>query len=296
MTAPRKLHDGEPDIDAGLVRELLADQFPEWAGLPVRYVESDGTSNMLFRLGDDLVVRLPRTPGSAADVPREQRWMRRLAPELPVAVPAPLGAGAPGRGYPWPWSVYRWIPGVLPTVGEGVQSELFARDLAGFVRALQRVDTAGAPAADRGKPLAPRDASTRDAIGRLDGVIDTAAALALWETALRAPGWAGPDVWVHADPEPGNVLVDPVSGRLAAVIDFGCMGVGDPAVDLIVAWYVLDDALRDTFRAAVGCDAATWTRGRGWALTIAVHELTYYRGRNAFMADTAARVVGRLLG
>ncbi|MFE6887657.1 aminoglycoside phosphotransferase family protein [Streptomyces sp. NPDC057694] len=296
MTTPRKLHDDEPDIDDALVAGLLADQFPQWAALPLRYLASDGTSNMLFRLGDGLVVRMPRTAGAAADVPGEQRWMRRLGPELPVAVPEPVGAGVPGRGYPWPWSVCRWIDGVLPTIGTGEQPVGLAHDVADFVRALTRVDTTGAPAADRGKPLAPRDASTRAALDQLDGALDTAAALTLWESALRAPRWDGPDVWVHGDLEPGNLLVDADSGRLAAVIDFGCTGVGDPAVDLIVAWYVLDDGLRDTFRAAVGCDEATWTRGRGWALSIAALELSYYRGRNAFMADTAARVLGRLLG
>ncbi|MBO1332173.1 aminoglycoside phosphotransferase family protein [Streptomyces sp. VRA16 Mangrove soil] len=296
MTSPRKLHDDEPDIDQALVEALLADRFPDRAGLPVRHVASDGTSNMLFRLGDDLVVRMPRTPGAAADVAGEQHWMRRLGPELPVPVPTPVGEGAPGHGYPWPWAVYRWIPGTLPAVGAESQPEAFARDVAGFVRALRRVDTTGAPAADRGKPLAPRDASTRNAVARLGDVLDPKAAIALWEAALAAPGWAGPDVWVHGDLEPGNLLVDPDTGRLAAVLDFACMGVGDPAVDLIVAWYVLDDRLRDTFREAVGCDEATWTRGRGWALTIAVHELDYYRDRNAFMYETAARVVGRLLG
>ncbi|MER5946500.1 aminoglycoside phosphotransferase family protein [Streptomyces sp. NPDC001904] len=295
MTTPRKLHDDEPDIDHALIAGLLADQFPHWSGLSLRYLPTDGTSNMLFRLGDGLVVRMPRTPGSAADVPGERRWLRRLGPALPVAVPEPVGVGDPGRGYPWPWSVHRWIDGVLPQVGTGGQPARLAQDLADFVRALWRVDTTGAPAADRGKPLAPRDGSTRAALERLDGVVDTTAALALWESALAAPRWEGPDVWLHGDLEPGNLLVDADSGRLAAVIDFGCTGVGDPAVDLIVAWYILDDGLRDTFRAAVGCDEATWTRGRGWALSIAVLELSYYRGRNAFMFDTAARVVGRLL-
>ncbi|WP_420036948.1 aminoglycoside phosphotransferase family protein [Streptomyces sp. cg28] len=296
MTTPSKLHDDEPDIDHELVAGLIADQFPQWAGLPLRHLATDGTSNTLFRLGDGLVVRLPRTPGSAADIPGEAHWLRRLGPALPVAVPEPAGAGEPGRGYPWPWSVHGWIDGVLPEVGTGGQPAALAQDVADFVRALWRVDTTGAPAADRGKPLAPRDAATRAAIEQLDGVLDPTAALALWESALAAPRWDGPDVWLHGDLEPGNVLVDADSGRLAAVIDFGCTGVGDPAVDLIVAWYVLDDGLCDTFRAAVGCDEATWTRGRGWALSIAVLELSYYRGRNAFMFDTAARVVGRLLG
>ncbi|MZD09040.1 phosphotransferase [Streptomyces sp. SID5785] len=290
------MHDDEPDVDEALVRGLLADQFPRWAALPLRPVGSDGTSNLLYRLGDELVVRLPRTRGAAADVPGEQRWLTRLAPALPVAVPEPLGAGTPGRGYPWPWSVYRWLPGTVPTGERPRDPARLGRDIADFVRALQRADTTGAPAADRGAPLAPRDADTRATLARLDGLLDAGAATALWQDALDAPAWRRPGVWLHADLEPGNVLVDPETGGLTAVIDFGCTGVGDPAVDLIAAWYVLDDEGAAAFRASVGHDAATWRRGRGWALTIAAHELAYYRGRNAFMADTAARVLGRLLG
>ncbi|QNS03023.1 aminoglycoside phosphotransferase family protein [Streptomyces xanthii] len=296
MSAPRTLHDDEPAMDETLVRGLLTDQFPRWAALPLRPVASDGTQNLLFRLGDDLVVRMPRTPGAAADVPGEQDTVRRLAPRLPVAVPEPLGTGAPGRGYPWPWAVYRWLPGTIPAGDRLKDPARLAVDVAEFVRALQKADPAGAPAAYRGGSLAPRDAGTRETIGRLEGIVDTGAATALWQDALDAPAWTGPDVWLHADLEPGNVLVDPETGRLTAVIDFGCAGLGDPAVDLIAAWYVLDEEGAAVFRTAVGHDEAAWRRGRGWALTIAVHELAYYRGRNAFMADTAARVLGRLLG
>ncbi|MER5437449.1 phosphotransferase, partial [Streptomyces sp. NPDC002790] len=165
-------------------------------------------------------------------------------------------------------------------------------DLAGFVTAIRSIDTSGAPEAYRGRPLAERAVGTREVIRRLAGTIDSAAALTAWDEAVRTPG-AGRDVWLHGDLQPGNLLVS--GGRLGAVIDFGCMGTGDPAVDLITAWYVLGGPERGTFRNAVAVDEDAWVRGRGWALTIAVHELAYYRDSNPFMVRTASRVVGQIL-
>ncbi|MFJ8826915.1 aminoglycoside phosphotransferase family protein [Streptomyces sp. NPDC102467] len=289
----RKLHSDEADIDEALVRALVDEQFPPWAVLPLRHVDSHGTSNVLFRLGDDHVIRLPRRPGSAPDLESEGRWMPFLAARLPVAVPEPVAAGKPGHGYPYPWAVHRWLPGAIPTVRSLAKPEALAEDLAAFVAALRLIDTAGAPEAYRGRPLAERDGDTREVLGRLAGVIDFDAALALWDTAVRAPRGPLPDVWLHADLQPGNLLVD--DGRLSAVIDFECMGTGDPAVDLIVAWYVLDARARRVFRESLGGDADTWARGRGWALTIAAHELAYYRESNPFMARTAERVIGEVL-
>ncbi|MCX3062021.1 aminoglycoside phosphotransferase family protein [Streptomyces beihaiensis] len=291
--AIRKLHDDEPDIDEKLVRALVDDQFPQWSGLPLTLVDSNGTSNVLFRLGDERVVRLPRVRGSVPDLERERRWMPFLAPRVPVPVPEPVAVGAPGRGFPWPWAVHRWLDGVNPTVGRLERPTALAQDLAAFVTALQRVDTAGAPESYRGRPLVERDADTREVIGSLAGTIDTQTALAVWDAAVAAPRGDRPDVWLHADLQPGNMLV--ADGRLSAVIDFGCMGLGDPAVDLIVAWYVLDAPERAVYRAGLDLDDAAWARGRGWALTIAVNELAYYRQSNRFMADTAARVIEEVL-
>ncbi|MFI0235849.1 aminoglycoside phosphotransferase family protein [Streptomyces sp. NPDC016845] len=289
-----KLHPDEADIDEALVRGLVDEQFPRWAGLPLRHVASHGTSNVLYRLGDEYVVRLPRVSGSVSDLAGQRRWLPFLAARLPVAVPEPVAEGRPGRGFPYPWAVHRWLPGAIPEVGSLAKPEALAEDLAAFVSALRRVDTAGAPAAYRGRrPLAERDGDTRDVLRRLAGAIDSAAALAVWDAAVRTPRGTRPDVWLHADLQPGNLLVD--DGRLTAVIDFECMGSGDPAVDLIVAWYVLDGAARRVFREAAGLDADTWARGRGWALSIAAHELAYYRGSNPFMARTAERVIGETL-
>ncbi|MFF4247540.1 aminoglycoside phosphotransferase family protein [Streptomyces sp. NPDC001822] len=297
------MHANETKTDTALVRRLLAAQFPAWADLDVVPVTSHGTVNAIYRLGPDMAVRLPRVEGGSRDAATEHRWLPRLAPHLPHAVPAPLGLGVPGQGYPWSWSVCRWLDGTNPAAGSG-GTEL-AWDLAEFVRALRAVDPGGAPPAYRAESLAARDAATRDALRTLHGVIDTAAAAGIWARALRAPGPRGPAVWVHGDLQPGNVLVD--GGRLGAVIDFGCMGLADPAVDLIAAWYLLPPGPRRTFRAATATatqaggaagaavDAAAWARGRGWALSIALMELSYYRTSNPVMAGTARHVIGEIL-
>ncbi|MBT2448848.1 aminoglycoside phosphotransferase family protein [Streptomyces sp. ISL-43] len=289
------MHADEPDIDTSLVRRLIAGQFPRWADLPVERVDSVGTSNSMYRLGEDMVVRLPRTEGAASDIGTEHIWLPRLAPVLPAAVPVPVGMGRPAEGYPWSWSVYGWLPGANPAAGRIAEPELLARDLAEFITALHRVDPLDAPPAYRGETLAARDEATRAVIAELGASadIDAGAATAVWEEALRAPTPSGPPVWIHADLQPGNMLL--ADDRLAAVIDFGCAGLGDPAVDLIAAWYVLPAAARPAFRAALGVDDATWTRGRGWALSIALPELGYYRETNPVMAGNARHVIRELL-
>ncbi|MGK4578697.1 aminoglycoside phosphotransferase family protein [Kitasatospora sp. HPMI-4] len=288
-----RMHADEADIDVPLVRRLIGAQFPQWAGLPVEAVESAGTSNAMYRLGEDMVVRLPRIAGAADDVEKEHRWLPRLAPPLPVAVPTPLGKGMPAEGYPWRWSVYRWLDGTNPVVGRIAEPGLLAGDLAEFVATLHRIDPAGGPASYRSEPLAARDTATRAAIADLRGTVDTDAVSAAWEAALPAPGWPGPAVWIHADLQPGNLLV--AQGRLSAVIDFGCLGLGDPAVDLITAWYVLPADARGAFRAGVEADDAAWARGRGWALSIALLELRYYRDTNPVMAAIARHVIREVL-
>ncbi|MET7642089.1 aminoglycoside phosphotransferase family protein [Streptomyces sp. NPDC005426] len=287
------MHADEPEIDDALVRRLIAAQFPHWSGLPAERVGVTGTSNAMFRLGENLVVRLPRTAGSAGDTAKEHRWLPRLAPVLPVAIPVPLGAGVPGEGYPWPWSVYGWLDGTCPTVGDTAEAAPLARDLAGFVTALHHVDPADGPPSYRSESLAARDTAVREALADLRTETDTVTAAEVWETALRAPAPAGPPGWIHADLQPGNMLT--ADGRLTAVIDFGCLGLGDPAVDLISAWYVLPAGARGTFRDAARADDAAWARGTGWALSIALMELQYYRGTNTFMADTARHVIAEIL-
>ncbi len=255
-------------ITPDLVFRLVAAQFPRWAGLPVRPVEADGWDNATFRLGDEMSVRLPSGSGYAAQVDKEHRWLPVLAPRLPLPIPEPLAKGVPGFGYPWPWSVYRWLPGEhAETAGITDRSE-FAADLAGFLATLYRIDPSGGPRPGehnffRGGSLAVYDSETHEAMAALDGEIDAARAGEVWQAALGAT-WHGPPVWVHGDVSPTNLLVD--SGRLSAVIDFGSSAVGDPACDTGIAWTFLSGESRRTFRALLPVDDATWVRGRGWVL------------------------------
>ncbi|MEU7161604.1 aminoglycoside phosphotransferase family protein [Streptomyces chrestomyceticus] len=294
----QQTHHPQQPVDEDLVRRLIAGQFPRWAGMAVRRFPSGGTVNAVHRLGDTMVVRLPLIAGGAGDVLMEREWLPRLAPRLPVAVPEVLGAGEPAGEYPWPWSVYRYLPGANPEAGALSDPALLAADLAGFVAAMRSVTVPGAPTAHRGGPAAALDAGTRAAIEELRGIpeedVDCDAVTAVWEDALRAPEWDGPPVWLHADLMPGNLLVD--GGRLTGVIDFGCAGTGDPSCDLFPAWNVLPSDARKVFREALGVDEATWRRGRGRTLSQALIALPYYRHTNPAMACNARHVIRAVLG
>jgi aminoglycoside phosphotransferase (APT) family kinase protein len=280
-------------ISAELVSSLVARQFPEWSTRVVRAVTPGGWDNRTFRLGEDMLVRLPSHARYVAQVEKEQRFLPLLARSLPLPIPSPVAMGTPDLGYPWPWSVYRWIEGE-PATRENIANVAgFARDLANFLLALQRVDTAGGPPPGehnffRGGSVATYDHEVREALRALGDRIDTAAASAVWHAALASPGSA-PSVWVHGDIAAGNLLVQ--SGRLAAVIDFGSCAVGDPACDLTIAWTLLSGTGRDAFRRVMGMDDATWARARGWALWKA---LIVAHGDSAAAPD-AWRVLGELL-
>lgn len=293
-----KMHADEVETDVSLVGRLLAAQFPQWADLPIEPVPSAGTDNALYRLGDDMAVRLPRIHWAVGQVEKECQWLPKLAPHLPLAIPVPLAKGTPAEGYPWDWSVYRWLEGENATLDRIADPTQAATDLARFVAALQRIDPTGGPPSGphnffRGVPLAMRDAPTRDALASLRGTMDTDAATAAWEAALRAPVWHGPPVWVHGDLQSGNLLA--VQGRLSAVIDFGGLGVGDPACDLIVAWNLFSAETRAVFRATLSVDEATWARGRGWALSVGLIALPYYRDTNPVLADIARHAIEEVL-
>jgi aminoglycoside phosphotransferase (APT) family kinase protein len=260
--------DGRAGIDAALVKRLIAAQFPQWSDLPVTPVAVDGWDNRTYRLGDDMTARLPTAAGYVSAVAKENEWLPRLAPALPVAVPPILAMGAPGEGYPFPWSVRGWLPGEPVDPDRIDDLSGFAVSVAGFIRALQRCDTAGGPPAGehswyRGTSPAYYDDETRRCLVALEGRVDTAVATTVWDAALAAE-WRGEPVWFHGDIASGNLLV--VDGKLAAVIDFGTSGVGDPACDLVIAWTMFSGDSRRAFREAVGHDDGAWARARGWAI------------------------------
>lgn len=284
-------------IDAALVRRLVASQFPRWAHLPVRPVDIDGWDNRTFRLGDELSVRLPSAERYVSQVEKEHRWLPQLAPHLPLPIPTPIAKGAPGEGYPWPWSVYRWLDGEPAATAAIHDLRQLAIDLAGFLLALYRIDATGGPAAGphnfwRGGPLEVYDAETRASIVTLRDEIDVEQATAAWETALAAT-WTGTPVWVHGDVAVGNLLVR--DGRLAAVIDFGSSGVGDPACDTVMAWTLFTGESREAFRATLGFDEETWARGRGWTLWKALITVAGNRDTDRAKADDARRVIAEVL-
>lgn len=256
------------EINEALVRNLIADQFSAWAELPVRSMPQQGWDNRSFRVGGNLVARLPSASAYEAQVHREQRWLPFLGPHLPFEIPAPLALGRPGRGYPWAWSIRSWIHGDTAASSPPSDVERFTEDLARFLNALHKVPAQGGPEPGednfhRGGSLKVYDTQFRDAIARLGAQVDTTAALTAWDVAL-ASSRSQPPVWVHGDIALGNLLVR--EGRLAAVIDFGQVCVGDPACDTAIAWTYLHAKHRKGFRAQLELDAATWLRGRAWAL------------------------------
>lgn len=288
-----KMHADEVHIDAALVKRLVVEQFSQWADLPVSAVRSTATVNAIYRLGDDLYARLPRVRAWARDLDKEWRWLPRLGPHLSLRVPEPVGKGRPGGSYPFCWAVYKWIAG-QPYSDELVDDERqAARDLARFVAELRRIDpVAGAPRGGR-QPLRELDAMTRAAIESSRDVIDGDAATAAWERVLEEPAWGGTPVWVHADLLRPNVLVH--GGRLCAIIDFGSVGVGDPAADVIAAWSVFNRAGRETFRNALDVEKGTWNRARGVALHQAAMIIPYYGETNPEFVALAKRTVGEIL-
>jgi aminoglycoside phosphotransferase (APT) family kinase protein len=285
------------EINAVLVGQLIASQCPQWVHLPIKPVALSGWDNRTFHLGPSMSVRLPSAEGYAAQVEKEHRYLPRLAPHLPLPIPVPLAKGAPGHGYPWLWSVYRWLEGENASLERIADLPEFAISLAEFLLALQRIDSSDGPPAGehnffRGGPLSTYDAETRVTIETLRSEIYAHAATRVWNTALETT-WQGAPVWVHGDVASGNLLVN--NGHLSAVIDFGCCGVGDPACDFVMVWTFFSGESREAFRAALGLDQATWARARGWALWKALITLAEHNDSNPIKAAEAQRVITEVL-
>jgi len=283
------MHDDEVLVSEELVRALLRSQFPEWSELPVVPFAHGGADHFIFRVGDELQVRLPKHEPSTGQAEKEQRILPRLAPHLPVAVPEPIARGEPGEDYPFTWGVYRWLPGEPARKA----SVALARDVASFLHALQQVPVEGeGPVNSRGAPLARRDRAFRESLARLGDEVDCAAVASAWDAALAAPEWDGAPVLIHGDMLPANLLVR--GGRLSAVLDWGIFGAGDPACDYLIAWSLLAP-VRDAFRSAAGIDEATWARARGWALSHGVTALGYYLHTNPPMVQHARSAIAGVL-
>lgn len=271
----------EVEVSEDLVRRLVADQHPDLAGLPVRML-ANGWDNVQLRLGEALVVRLPRREMAAVLVEHEQRWLPELRPRLPLPVPAPVRVGRPALGYPWSWSIVPYLPGQVAFLSPPTDLHDAAVRLGGFLGALHTAAPSEAPANPvRGVPLADRAASTTQNLQVLGDLVDQGRVRRAWASAIAVPRWHGPPAWVHGDLHPANLLVH--DGVLSGVLDFGDVTAGDPATDLAVAWMLLPPAHHEAFRSAygdaggAGVDGDTWARARGWALTLSV----------AFLANSA---------
>lgn len=288
-------------VDVSLVERLVARQFPQWADLPVRPVAKSGWDNQTFHLGDAMSVRLPTAREYALAVDKEHRWLPVFAPRVPLRVPTPLAMGKPDEEFAFPWSVYAWIDGRTSSVDTIDDLDAFAQSLAAFLAALRRVDPAEGPGPGvhnwfRGGPLRVYDGMTLRALDKLGDRLPRDLVTKMWQSILRVP-WDGRPVWFHGDIAQGNLLVR--QGALAAVIDFGTCGVGDPACDLAIAWTLLTGSSREVFRAGLDVDDETWARGKGWALWKA---LVVYAGtvdeeddEDRALAVESRRVIDELL-
>ena len=279
--AREQRHEGEIPVDEARVRGLLRAQFPHWADLPLHEHAEQGTDHTLFRLGDEMVVRMPIRPFDGAELDeqqcgREAKWLPVLAPQVPLALPEPRGLGVPADSYPWHWSIVSWIPGERAT-RDNIDLARAAIDLAAFVRALHAVDATGGPPAGRttfgrGLPLRLGTKLIRKAIDDVADRYDVAPIRAAFEAAIEVDDWDRPPVWFHGDLD-GNLIAR--DGVLAGVID-SAYGVGDPACDLMAGWTLFSGRSRAAFFEAVDLDEATVIRSRGWALAPACYGLTYY--------------------
>ena len=289
--------DTPPMIDVKLVERLIASQFPQWNNLPIWPVALSGWDNRTFHLGKEMIIRLPSGAEYALQVEKEQYWLPKLHPLLPLPIPMPLAMGKPEDGYPFKWSIYNFLEGE-PAVSAHIDNLCeFAVTLAKFLTALQQINSEGGPLPGphsfyRGGSLATYDAETRKAISHLKGKIDTAAATALWERAL-ATSSQNPPVWVHGDISPGNLLVK--NGKLTAVIDFGQLTIGDPACDLTIAWTFFKQESRKVFRDNLALDDDTWSRALGWALWKALIVAAGFTNPNNIEATQCLHIIDEVL-
>ncbi|MDA3625414.1 aminoglycoside phosphotransferase family protein [Saccharopolyspora oryzae] len=292
------MHADQLTVSPEMVRELVDEQFPEWCGLPIRELASEGTVNAIFRIGEDFAARFPLEPGDVESVRRKREEEASAARELfgrtRFRTPEPVAFGEPGAGYPLPWSVQSWLPGVVATEEDPRESVAFARDLGEFIRGVRSIDTRGRTFSGdgRGGDLRSHDAWLETCFGNSVGLLDVARLRQVWE-ALRELPRDSPDVMTHGDLIPGNVLVS--RGRLAGIIDVGGLGPADPALDLVAAWHLLDGEPRQALRDELGCGHLEWERGKAWAFVQAMGLVWYYVESNPTMSLLGRRTLERVL-
>ena len=293
-----KMHKNELEINDALVHSLIESQCPEWANLPIEAVHSSGTDHALFRLGEKFIVRLPRIewiPGSInKSIEKEYDWLPKIAKFLTIPISEPVFKGNPNKSYPLPWLISKWNGGQNPNFEMENEHELLAKDLAYFLNDLHGIRLHVGPKSRRGVPLKQLDSETRKALDELKGEIDTKTITPYWGKLINIPNWTQEPVWVHGDFLPGNILVQ--NNRLSAVIDFSDVGMGDPACDLVIAWSLFKAHSRNIFKQALkNIDDDTWERGKGWALSIALIMLPYYKNSNPVLSELARQMIKNVL-
>lgn len=287
------------EITEGFVKNLIEEQFPQYAHLPVKTVPVQGWDNRTFRLGEEMLVRLPSAGKYMRQIKKEHKWLPKLASNLPLPIPVPLALGKPSKDYPWKWSIYKWLEGQSANSIEMDEETLqnVAAQLAHFLNKLHQFAPSEAPPPGlhnwwRAAHTSVYDADTRVLIKKLGHVIDSKKALALWKKAIGSK-WNKDPVWVHGDVASGNILVK--DNNLSAVIDFGCMGVGDPACDLTIAWTFFKNTSAEIFKKAINLDPDTWARARGWALWKALYELSVLEDHSSSEALVQIQIIKDVL-
>ena len=280
-------------INTDLVKKLINEQFPEWSNLEIKPVKVSGNDNRTFHLGDYMSVRLPSSEGYVPQVEKEQKWLPKLAKELTLPISTPIATGNPSTEYPFPWSVNKWLEGETLTRKNIHNLNQFARDLGAFLIELQSIDTTDGPLAGahnfyRGGEIAVYNQESKEAMHQNKDTLKTPLLNEIWELALNSK-WNSAPVWVHGDVAPGNILVK--DGKLAAIIDFGILGVGDPACDAAMAWTFFDDKSRKIFKSALAMDEETWNRARGWALWKALITYNGSRNTNKTIAEESYNII-----
>ncbi|PGT01968.1 aminoglycoside phosphotransferase family protein [Bacillus cereus] len=280
-------------INTELVKKLVQGQFPEWAHLEIRPIKCSGHVNRTFHLGKLMSVRLPSDAAYAPQVEKENKWLPILNKELSIPISIPIAKGNPSEEYPWPWSINKWLEGETATKENVRDLDEFAADLGSFLIELQSIDASNGPIAGahnfyRGGLISVYDEEARVAIENNKDIFDETLLKHLWDLALRST-WDHKPVWVHGDIAPGNLLVK--DGKLSAVIDFGILGVGDPACDAAMAWTFFDKNSRNVFKEVLRIDEEMWNRARGWALWKALIIYDANRGSNEKVAEESYRVI-----